>query len=65
MREQDHLAALVGDLENRRRHPLDTGGVGDRGAFTDRHVEVDAQEDAFAIHIGLVERAKSGHRGCR
>jgi len=60
MRQQDHLAALVRNLEDGRSHALDTGCVGDL-AVAQRHVEVDAQEDALACHIGLIERTKSSH----
>src|SRR5439155_9774884 len=37
--------------------------VGDL-AVLHRHVEIDAQQHALALHVGLVERAKSGHRAC-
>ena len=57
MREQDDLAALVGDFGDRRRRALDAGGVGD-DAVLHRHVEVDAHQDAFALHVDVVERAK-------
>ena len=57
MREQDHLAALVGDLADGRRYALDAGRVGDL-AVLDRHVEVDAHEHAFALDVGLIERAE-------
>ena len=58
--EQDHLAALVGDLGDGRRDALDAGRVGDL-AVLHRHVEVDAQQDALALHVGLIERAKRTH----
>ena len=60
MREQDDLAALVGDLGDGRRDALDAGRVGDL-AVLDRHVEVDAQQDALALHVGLIERAERRH----
>jgi hypothetical protein len=60
MREQDHLGALVGDLGNRARHALDAGGIGD-DAVLHRHVEVDAHQDAFALHVGMIESAERAH----
>ena len=60
MREQDHLAALGGDLGDRRRHALDARGVGDH-AVVDRHVEVDAHQHAFAFDVDVVERVESAH----
>ena len=57
MRQQDHLAALAGDLEHGRRDFLDAGGVGDL-AVLHRHVEIDAHEHAPALHVGVVEAAK-------
>ena len=61
MREQDDLAALVRDLGDGRRHALDAGRVGDL-AVLHRHVEIDAQQHALALHVGLIERAEgSGH----
>ncbi len=50
MREQDDLAALVGDLGDGRRRALDAGGVGDL-AVLHRHVEVDAHQHALALHV--------------
>ena len=47
MREQDHLAALVGDFRDGRRHALDAGRVADL-AVVHRHVEVDPQQHALA-----------------
>ena len=60
MREQDDLAALVGDLGDGRRDALDAGRVGDL-AVLHRHVEVDAQQDALVLHVGLVEGAERRH----
>src|SRR5215831_10100470 len=57
MGEQDHLAALVGNLADGRSHPLDAGRVRDLAVF-DRHVEIDTQEYAFAPHVGLIEGAE-------
>ena len=63
MREQDHLAALVGDLGDGRRHALDAGEVGDPAAFH-RDVEIDAQKDALALHVDVVEGFEGlGHAG--
>src|SRR5262249_23703618 len=57
MGEQDHLAALVGNLADGRSHPLDAGLVRDLAVF-DRHVEIDAHEYALAPHVGLIEAAE-------
>ena len=61
MGEQDDLAALVRDLNDGRSGTLDAGGVRDL-AVLDRHVEIDAQEHALALEVGLVERAKHDYR---
>ena len=61
MREKDHLPALVGDLVDRRQDALDAGRIGDP-AVLHRNVEIDANEDALSLDVGLVERAESGHR---
>ena len=60
MRQQDHLAALVGELGDGRDDLLDAGGVGDL-AVLHRHVEVDAQQDALAFDVGVVEAAEGVH----
>ena len=61
MGEQDHLAALVGDFADRRQHALDAGRVADL-AVLHRHVEIDAQQHALALHLGGVEGAEGmGH----
>ena len=59
MREQDHLAALVGQLEDGRRDFLDAGRVRDP-AVLHRDVQVDAEQDAFAFDVGVIETAKGG-----
>src|SRR5215467_6089213 len=61
MREQDHLAALVGDLCNGWHDTLDAGRIGDAAALH-RHVEVHAQQYAFVGDIGLIESTKTCHR---
>ncbi len=58
MRNEDHLAALAGDLVDGRRHALDAGDVGDL-AVLHRRVEVDAQEHAFAVDVDVVEGAEA------
>ena len=58
MREQDDLAALVGDFGDGRRDALDAGRVGDL-AVLHRHVEVDAQQHALALDVGLIEGAEA------
>src|ERR1043165_3284894 len=60
MREQDHLAALVGDLRDRRRDARDARCIGDL-AVLHRHVEVDAHEHALAGEICLIERFEGRH----
>jgi len=60
MREQDHLAALVGDFLDRRRHALDARQVGDLAVFGG-NIEVDAQQHALALHVDIIKRAKRGH----
>src|SRR5262249_14305481 len=55
--EQDHLAALVGNLPDGGSHALDAGRIRDL-AVLDRHVEIDAHEYAFAPHVGLIEGAE-------
>ncbi len=57
MREQNDLAALVGDFRDRRRDAFDARRIG-HAAVLRRHVEIDAQEHAFARDIGVVERAE-------
>src|SRR5262249_15426741 len=54
MGEQDHLAALVGNLADGRSHALDAGRVRDL-AVLDGHVEIDAHEHALVSHVGLIE----------
>src|SRR5262249_20945138 len=60
VRQQDDLAALVGDFLDGRRDPLNPSRVCDF-AVVHRHVEVDAQQHAFALNVSLIERKKSGH----
>ena len=57
MGEQDHLAALVGDVLDRGQHAVDAGRVGDLPVLH-RHVEIDAHENALALGIELIERAE-------
>ena len=57
MREENDLAALARDLLDGRRDALDAGRIGD-AAVLGRNVEVDAQEDALAGEVGVVERAE-------
>ena len=54
------LPPLSGDLGDGRRDGADAGVVGDL-AVGHRDVEVDADEHALALHVGLVERAECGH----
>src|ERR1700733_13117647 len=60
MRKQDRLAALAGDFQNSRRDFLDARGVRNL-AVVHRHVEVDADQHALTLDVGLVETAKGIH----
>ena len=64
MREQDDLAALVGDFPDRRRRALDARRVREF-AVVHRHVEIDAHEHALALHVGVVEAAERSHLGAK
>ena len=57
MREQYHLAALAGYLGDGRCDALEPGGVGD-AALLHRHVEIDAQQHALALHVDVIEGAE-------
>ena len=61
MREQDDLAAFVGELGDRRRRALDARRIR-HDSVLDRHVQVDTKQNPFAFYIDAVERSKSGHR---
>ncbi len=57
MREQNDFRALLGEFANGRRHALDAGGVGHL-AVLDRHVQIDAHENALAGDVGqIVEKS--------
>ena len=60
VREQDHLAALVGDFLDGRHDALDARRIGDL-AILHRHVEVDAHQHALAGDISGIEGAEAGH----
>ena len=61
MREQDDLAALVGNFGDGRRDALEPCRVGDAAVFHG-HVEVDAQQHALALHVDVIEGAEAfGH----
>ena len=57
MREQDHLAALAGNLRDGRRDALEPRRVGD-AAVLHGDVEVDAQQHAFALYVDVIEGAE-------
>ena len=57
MREQDDLAALGGNLGDGGRDAFEPRGVGDAAIFHG-HVEVDAQQDALALHVDVIEGAE-------
>ena len=57
----DDLRALVGKFQNGRRDALDTGQVAYL-AVGHRHVQVDPDEHALALHVAdVVERPETGH----
>ena len=58
VRKQDDLAAAVGDLGDGRGIALDARDVG-HFAVVHGNVEVDADEDAFALDVGVVEVAEA------
>ena len=60
MREQDDLAAFVGDFGDGRLDALDAGRVRHRAVFH-RHVEINAQQDALVLDVGVVEGTESRH----
>ncbi len=60
MRQQDHLAAFVGDFRDRRRRPFEPRPIADLAAFH-RHVEVHPEQHALALEVGLIKCAKRGH----
>ena len=57
MREQDHLAALGGNLGDGGSDAFEAGGVGD-AAVVGGNVEVDAEQHAFALHVDVIEGAE-------
>ena len=57
MGEKNDLAALAGDLLDGRRDAFDAGRIRHTAVFG-RNVEVDAQENALAGDVGVVERAE-------
>ena len=57
MRQQDHLAALVRDFRDRRRHALQPRGVGD-AALLHGDVEIDAQQHALSLDVDVIESAE-------
>src|SRR5262249_31492561 len=60
MRQQNHLAALVGDLRDRRSRALKPRQVADL-AVLHRDIEVDPEQHVLAPQVGLIECAKGGH----
>src|SRR5450432_4337105 len=61
MRQQYYLAALVGNLGDGGRYTFEPGRVAD-AAILHRHVEVDAQQHALALHVDVIEGAECfGH----
>ena len=60
MGEQDDLCPLAGELVDRRQDAFDAGRVGD-AAVLHRHIQIDAQQHAFAFDVDVVEGAEGGH----
>ena len=59
MRQHDDFRAGGGEPGDGRQHALDPGRVGD-DAVLDRHVEIDADEHAFAPHIDALDGLDAG-----
>ena len=55
--EKNDLAALAGDLLDGRRDAFDARRIRHTAVFG-RNIEVDAQENALASDLGVVERAE-------
>src|SRR5262245_18761567 len=64
VREQDHLAALVGNFNDGRSLALQPSCISDLAVFH-RHVEIDPDEQPLALEVGLIKGAKRGHRFTR
>lgn len=62
MSQKDHLGALLGQFEDRRRHTLDARRIGDLAVFH-RDVEVDADENALAAEVGKIVEGLEGRHG--
>ncbi len=60
MRQQNHHAAAVGDFNDGRCGALDAREVGHL-AVLHRNVQVDADEDAFALEVGGVVEGAEAH----
>lgn len=61
MGEQDDLGALLGQFADGRRDALDAGRVGDH-AVLDRHVEIDAHQNALAGDVGQIVEGLESHQ---
>jgi hypothetical protein len=64
MREQDRLAALGCNLGDGRRNALDAREVGDLAGLH-RHIEIDPQQHALALHVDVVEGLELFHASLR
>ena len=58
-------AAVLEQPADRRQRRLDARRVGDARRFVERHVEVDADEDALARDVEVLERPHDGRRSRR
>ena len=58
MRHQDRLCALLAQVIDRRQtfaHPRVVGNDDGAVAFLGRHIEIDADEDAFATDVEIAK----------
>src|SRR6201997_4572541 len=60
MGEQDDLAALVCDFGDGRCNAFEPRGVGD-ATVLHGYVEIDAQQDALALHVDVIEGTELFH----
>jgi hypothetical protein len=60
MREENCLAAFLSDLADRLRGGTQARVIAD-AAILHRHVEIDADEDAFSANVGVIKVAERAH----
>ena len=61
MGEQDHRSTLVEQFANGRHDALDAGRIA-HFALLDGHVEIDADDDALALGVELIEGLEGSHQ---